>query len=132
VGVPSAEQYSGIEHLEKYQLIRETQHGFVRKISCFTDLLIFTEEVTNYIDIGYPVDVVYLYFRKAFDKVPHHRLILKSRSRDIGGEIVRWMESWLNDRQQRVVLGGQISDWRAVVSGVPQRSVRPIMIYDIH
>jgi len=48
--------------------------------------LVFTEEVTNYIDNGYPVNVIYLDFQEAIDKVPHHRLVLKLRSHGIGGK----------------------------------------------
>jgi len=64
-------------------------------------------EVTNYLDLGYPVDVIYLDLKKAFDKVPHRRLILKLESRGISGNVVRWIESWLCGRKQRVMLGGQ-------------------------
>jgi len=67
-----------IDHLEKHELIKESQHGFVEKKSCLTNLLIFViEELTDYIDFGYPVDVKQLHFKKAFDKVPHQRLLLK-------------------------------------------------------
>ena len=66
-----------IEHLQKYSLNKSSQHGFVRNRSCLTNLpvLVFMEEVTNYIDRGYPIDVIYLDFQKAFDKVPHKRLL---------------------------------------------------------
>jgi len=64
-------------------------------------------EVTNYLDLGYPVDVIYLDLKKAFDKVPHRRLILKLESHGISGNVVRWIESWLCGRKQRVMLGGQ-------------------------
>ena len=57
-----------IEHLEKHTLVRDSQHGFVRNKSCLTNLLVFVEEVSNYLDSGYPVDVIYLDFLKAFDK----------------------------------------------------------------
>jgi len=58
-----------IEHLQRFRLIKDTQHGFVKNKSCLTNLLIFLEKVTNYIDSGYPVDVIYLDFQEAFDKV---------------------------------------------------------------
>ena len=61
-----------IEHLQRHSLIKSSQHGFVSNRSCLTNLLVFMEEVTNYIDRGYPVDVIYLDFQKAFDKVPHN------------------------------------------------------------
>ena len=63
-----------IKHLEEYALIKDSQHGFIRNKSCLTNLLIFMEEVTNYLDSGFPV-VIYLDFQKAFDKVPHRRLL---------------------------------------------------------
>ena len=64
-----------IDHLNLYKLIKDTQHGFVKNRSCLTNLLVFLEEVTNYVDSGYPVDIIYLDFQKAFDKVPHKRLL---------------------------------------------------------
>ena len=47
-----------MEHIQKHKLIKESQHGFVKGRSCLTNLLVFLEEVTNYIDSGYPVDDV--------------------------------------------------------------------------
>jgi len=78
-----------IEHLEKYALIKESQHGFVKDKSCLTNLLIFMEKVTSYTDSGIPVDVIYLDFQKAFDKVPHCRLISKLKAHGITGNILR-------------------------------------------
>ena len=59
-----------VEHLEKHNLISASQHGFLKNKSCLTNLLVFLEEVTNYVDSGYQVDVLYLDFQKAFDRVP--------------------------------------------------------------
>ena len=53
-------------------------------------------------DRGVPIDVIYLDFSKAFDKVPHRRLIAKCKSKSIDGTVLRWLESWLTDRTQRV------------------------------
>ena len=66
-----------IEHLNKYRLIKDSQYGFMSKRSCLTNLLIFLETVTDYIDKGCPVDALCLDFQKAFDKVPQCRLIEK-------------------------------------------------------
>ena len=114
-----------MDHLEKHCLIKESQHGFVRKKSCLTNLLVFMEEVTNYLDDpGYPVDVISLDFQKAFDKVPHQRLLMKLAAHGLGGDILQWIiGNWLSNRKQRVVLNGQYSDWTDVLSGVPQGSV---------
>ena len=71
------------DHLERYSLIRDSQHGFVRGKSCLTSLIEFFEEVTRYVDEGRAVDVVYMDFSKAFDKVPHGRLMKKVRRHGI-------------------------------------------------
>ena len=74
-------------------------------------------------DDGSPVDVIYLDFQKAFDKVPHQRLILKLKSHGMGNSIINWIEQWLTDRRHRVVVDGEVSNWKSVLSGVPQGSV---------
>ena len=110
-------------HFQMYNLIKESQHGFMRKKSCLTNLLEFLEYVTEYVDNGEPVDVIYLDFQKAFDKVPHQRLMLKLVSLGVNGRVASWIKDWLADRKQRVVLNGCMSDWCEVASGVPQGSV---------
>jgi len=66
--------------------INSRQHGFVRKRSCLTNLLETFEDWTRALDEGFGVDVVYLHYRKAFDTVPHKRLIEKLKMNGIGGK----------------------------------------------
>jgi ribonuclease P/MRP protein subunit RPP40 len=68
-----------------------------------------------------PLDVLYLDFAKAFDKVPHRRLLEKCRGLD--GKLLEWIRVWLEGRKQRVVLNGEASEWTEVLSAVPQGSV---------
>ena len=112
-----------MDFLVKHKLINTSQHGFLKARSCLTNLLCFFEEITKWVDDGSPVDVIYLDFQKAFDKVPHQRLILKLKSYGMGNSIINWIEQWLTDRRQRVVVDGEVSSWKSVLSGVPKGSV---------
>jgi len=77
-----------INHVIQNRLINESQHGFRHKKSCLTNLLEYLEYVVNQIDAGDPIDVIYLNFQKAFDKVPHRRLLQKLRAHGITGTII--------------------------------------------
>ena len=112
-----------LEFLVKHKLINTSQHGFLKARSCLTNLLCFLEEITKWVDDGSPVDVVYLDFQKAFNKVPHQRVLLKLKAHGIGNDVINWIEKWLTHRRQRVIVDGEISNWKSVLSGVPQGSV---------
>ena len=74
-------------------------------------------------DVGIQTDLIFTDFAKAFDTVPHKRLLYKLEWYGIRGNTNHWISSFLNNRTQRVVLGGVSSPERSVLSGVPQGTV---------
>ena len=93
-----------MDFLVKHKLITISQHGLIKARSCLTNVLCFFEEITKWVDDGSPVDIIYLDFQKTFHKVPHQRLILKIKVHSMTNSIINWIEQWLTDRRQRVVV----------------------------
>ena len=77
-----------VSHMMENQLFCDAQHGFVPGRSCMTQLLVTLELWSEMMDVGDPIDVIYLDFRKAFDTVPHKRLIRKLEAYGIKGDIL--------------------------------------------
>nr|VZI46185.1 unnamed protein product [Spirometra erinaceieuropaei] len=98
-------------------------HGFRKGRSCVTNLLYCLEHWTRAVDSGDMVHAIYIDFKKAFDSVPHHRLLYKLSRAGVRGKLLMWIRSFLIGRSQAVHVGDQQSAEVAVKSGVPQGSV---------
>ena len=112
-----------IEHLEQYSLLGDSQHGFRPGRSCNTQLLEVISDWDDAEELGLPVDVIYLDYRKAFDSVPFERLLSKLEAYGIRGKVKDWIRNFLYGRTQEVVIEGKKSKTAPVTSGIPQGSV---------
>ena len=112
-----------LEFLTESGQLHDAQHGFLPQRSCATQLLSSLEDWTRLVEDGEPVDIAYLDFKKAFDSVPHNRLIQKLHDLGIRGSLLKWIQAFLTGRNQQVVVNGKRSDPSRVMSGIPQGSV---------
>lgn len=112
-----------VEHMIKNDIFSKNQHGFVPLRDCMTNLLICMEKWSEFLEMGESVDVIYTDFAKAFDSVPHQRLIRKLENIGVTGNTLAWIKSFLSNRLQCVRIDDEFSSWRDVISGIPQGSV---------
>lgn len=113
-------------------IIPDRQHGFVEKRSTITNLLSCVHTWSKDLDNGNPVDVCYLDYERAFDRVPHQRLLVKLDHVGIRGPLLRWIENYLTDRTFQVRVGNCLSQSKPVLSGVPQGSVLSAHLFGVY
>jgi len=115
--------HSIMDHLNQNNILTENQHGFQSNHSCDTQLITLTEDISYAFDHQKQIDVILLDFSKAFDSIPHQRLLTKLKHYGINSSILEWTEHWLTRCTQCVVLDGETSKPVHVLSGVPQGTV---------
>ena len=121
-----------MSHLEEFKILSDIQHGFRKHHSCETQLLITLEDLARNLDHGKQSHIILLDFAKAFDTVPHQRLLLKLRHYGIQGTINKWIQAWLCFREQSVLVKGEKSAPVSVMSGVPQGTVLGPLMFLIY
>jgi len=118
--------------LEASGKLNPNQHGFRQKHSCKTQLLETVHQWANTTNAWQSTHAVFIDFSKAFDTVPHERLLLKLDHVGIHGPLLRWIRGFLTNRKQRVLINGSCSDWKSVPSGVPSGSILGPLLFLVY
>ena len=105
------------------------QHGFRNGHSCESQLIITMHDIMQNFDSKQQTDLIILDFSKAFDAVPHERLLSKLNKYSITGNINKWIQSFLMHRKQQVIVEGESSKPCSVDSGVAQGVVVGPMLF---
>ncbi|KAK3095084.1 hypothetical protein FSP39_010107 [Pinctada imbricata] len=121
-----------LKHLEQLHILSSLQHGFRSGHSCESQLIVTMHDVLQTYDHRIQTDMVILDFSKAFDTVPHRKLLYKLDNYGISGTTHTWISTFLTQREQRVVIEGEASSSCTVDSGVPQGTVLGPLLFLCH
>lgn len=121
-----------IGHLDNSNFFHPSQHGFRKHFSCEMQLFKFTTDRHESFHLSLTTDAVFTDFAKAFDTVPHQRLLLKLSQLNISNDIIHWITSFLTNRQHSVTIENASSSPASVKSGVSQRSVLGQLLFLIY
>ena len=112
-----------LTHFERNKILTNLNHGFRAGYSCETQLAVTIDDLTRNLDNNHQTDVIILDFSKAFDTVPHDKLLHKLEAYGIKGRLLQWTGNFLSKRKMQVVVDGETSSEADVISGVPQGTV---------
>jgi len=116
----------------KNDWLYEGQHGFRPGYSCESQVFTICQDTADSLDNGEKIDAITVDFSKAFDLVPHGRLLNKIANSGVDSRVVVWIREFLLGRTQRVRVGGQLSEEVRVTSGVPQGSVLGPLLFLVY
>ena len=97
-----------MKHFDEHNIITDYQHGFRKSRSCESQLLLTVQDIAKGLDEGKQIDAILLDFSKAFDKVPHARLLTKLDYYGVRGNTLGWIRDFLGNRTQKVILEGTL------------------------
>ena len=121
-----------LDHLESNKILTQLNHGFRSGYSCKTQLLMTVHDLLGKFDSGSQIDMIVLDFSKAFDNVPHGKLLHKMQLYGVDGTINSWLRDFLTNRKMKVVVDGEESESVGVDSGVPQGTVLGPLLFLCH
>ena len=108
---------------DKNDWLCEGQHGFRPRYSCESQVIAVYQDIADSVDNGDMIEAIVFDFSKAFDLVPHDRLLMKIAISGVDSRVVVWVREFLLGRTQRVRVGGKLSEEVSLTSGVLQGSV---------
>jgi hypothetical protein len=114
---------------DKNDWLYDGQYGFRHSYSCESQVITVCQDIADSLDEGVSIDAIIIDFSKAFDLVPHDRLLMKLAASGVDSRLVVWVREFLVGRTQRVRVEGQLSEEVRVTSGVTQGSVLGLLLF---
>ena len=124
------------DHIDNFfksnKLFSDKQYGFIKGRSTIQQLLKTLDDWTDQLESGSQIDVLYTDLGKAFNRIPHRKLLRKLKRYNLNQETIDWIRAFLNDRRQCVHLNGVLSNWVKVLSGVYQGSILGPLLFIVY
>ena len=118
-----------LDHPEANHILSDSQWGFWEGRSTCGALLDLTHMWQLHLNRGHDVIVVFFYYAKAFDSIPHSYLLSTLEQIRLHSHIIQWLKAYLTNRRRRVQVNGVLSDSVHIVSGVPQGSILGLILF---